>query len=269
MKFAGDELPVGTVVVFRYLIAVSGFALTGRLPRIPREDRLLILVLGALNFALSPSLQVASLRYTQATDASILIALEPLVTVVAATVVLRNPLGGRTIVASAVALVGALVLSGVGTPSGEITRERLLGNALFLASTCFEVSVTVAGARLAQKHDPLAAMSALKACGLAAAAVIYAPVLIETDFFDVSARAWLSLAYLGLLASVVGYGVWYYAIARAPVSQVAMSLYLQPVVGAALGVMLAGETVGPHTLAGAAIIAVALAWWRLGQRRSL
>ena len=263
MKFAGDELPIGAVVVFRYLVAVAGFTLLGRLPRIPKEDRLLIFVLGSLNFALSPSLQVAALRYTQVADASILISLEPLVTVLAAALFLGNPLGGRTVAASVMALVGALVLSGVGAPPGELTPERLLGNALFLGSMCFEVFITIAGGRLAHKYDPLAAMAALKACGLVAASVIYAPVLIETDFFAVSPRAWLSVVYLGLFASVIGYGVWYYAIARAPVSQVAMSLYLQPAVGAALGVLVAGETVGAHTFIGAAIIGLALIWWRL------
>ena len=262
MKFAGEELPVGVVVVLRYLIAVVGFALLGRLPRVPREDWLLILTLGTLNFALSPSLQVASLRYTQAADASILIALEPLVTVVAAAVVLRNPLGSRTIWASVAGLAGALVLSGVGAPTGDFTRERLIGNALFLGSMCFEVSVTVAGGRLTRRYDPLAAMAALKACGLLASALIYAPVLVETDFGAISSRAWISVGYLGIFASVVGYGIWYHAIRHAPVSQVAMSLYLQPVVGAALGVALAGETVGAHTLIGAGMIAASLLWWR-------
>ena len=262
MKFAGEELPVGVVVVLRYLITVVGFALLGRLPRVPREDWLLILTLGTLNFALSPSLQVASLRYTQAADASILIALEPLVTVVAAAVVLRNPLGSRTIWASVAGLAGALVLSGVGAPTGDFTRERLIGNALFLGSMCFEVSVTVAGGRLTRRYDPLAAMAALKACGLLASALIYAPVLVETDFGAISSRAWISVGYLGIFASVVGYGIWYHAIRHAPVSQVAMSLYLQPVVGAALGVALAGETVGAHTLIGAGMIAASLLWWR-------
>lgn len=264
MKFAGAELPVGAVVVLRYTIAVAGFALLGRLPRFHREDWLLILTLGTLNFALSPSLQVTALRYTQAADASILIALEPLVTVAAAAVVLRNPLGSRTVWASIAGLAGALVLSGVGAPAGDLTRERLIGNGLFLCSMCFEVSVAVAGGRLTRKYDPLTAMASLKACGLLASALIYAPVLVGTDFAAVSPRAWLSVAYLGVFASVVGYGIWYHAIRQAPVSQVAMSLYLQPVVGAALGVALAGETVGIHTVVGATVIVASLLWWRMG-----
>ena len=87
MKFAGDAMPVGSVVVFRYGIATFGYLLLLPLiglPRLEKRDWFLVAVLGAVNFALAPTLQVESLRYTQAADVSILIGLEPLITVLLA-----------------------------------------------------------------------------------------------------------------------------------------------------------------------------------------
>ena len=81
MKWAGDEMPVGVVVFLRYGFASAGFLvgnLFSGLPRVGKRDLGLVALVGALNFAAAPALQIASLRYTQAIDVSILIALEPM-----------------------------------------------------------------------------------------------------------------------------------------------------------------------------------------------
>ena len=263
MKFAGAELPVGAVVTLRYGLASLLFlplVFRGGFPKIERRDWVLIVVLGAVNFTVSPSLQVASLRYTQAIDISILVAMEPLMTVLLAALVLREPLGPRTLAAGAMAVAGTLFLSGVGIPGAGFTRERLIGNAMFLAASLCEVSVTLAGGRLARRYDPLAAMGLLKMAGFAAAAVVYAGVWDRVDPAAVSARALISIAYLGAGASVFGYGAWYWALREAPVNQAALTLFLQPIAGTLFGYVLASERVGWNTAVGGALILGALAW---------
>ncbi len=270
MKFAGMEMPVGAVVTLRYAVAslfFLPFVMRAGLRRIERRDWALILALGAINFTVSPSLQVASLRYTQAIDVSILVALEPLMTVVLAAAVLREPLAPRTLAAGAMALAGALALSGVGLPGAAITRDRLIGNGMYLAATLCEVSVTLASGRLARRYDPIAAMGLMKMAGFAAAALVYAGVWEQVRFEEISARAWTSVAYLGAGASVLGYGAWYWALRRAPVNQTALTLFLQPVAGTAFGYWLAGEAVGWNTAIGGALILAALAWQQAVQGR--
>jgi drug/metabolite transporter (DMT)-like permease len=225
-----------------------------------RRDWLLILALGALNFTVSPSLQVASLRYTQAIDISILVAVEPLLTVLLAALVLRETLGPRTLAAGAMALAGALALSGVGMPGVEVTRDRLIGNGMYLAATLCEVSVTLAGGRLARRYDPLAAMGLLKMAGFAAAAVLYAGVWDGVEPSAVSSQAWVSIAFLGAAASFLGYGGWYWALRQVSVNQAALTLFLQPIAGTAFGYALASERIGWNTAAGGALILGALAW---------
>jgi drug/metabolite transporter (DMT)-like permease len=263
MKLAGAELPVGAVVTLRFGLASLLFAplvLRHGIPKFERRDWALILGLGALNFTISPSLQVTSLRYTQAIDVSFLVALEPLTTVLLATLILREPLGPRTLAAGAMAVTGALALSGVGLPGVEVTRDRLMGNAMYVAATMCEVSVTLAGGRLARRYDPLAAMGLMKTAGFVAAATIYAGVWDEIDIEGVSARTWTSIAYLGAASSFVGYGAWYWALREAPVGQAALTLFLQPIAGTIFGYFIAGERIGWNTLAGGALILGALAW---------
>lgn len=265
MKFAGDEMPVGAVVVLRYGLVAVGYLLLLPflgLPRFGGRDWLLIGGLGALNFTLSPTLQVASLRYTQSLDVAILVAFEPILTVVLARLVLREPLAGRTVGALILGVLGMLTLSGVGFPQAGLTAERLYGNMLFVGSMLTEVSVTLAGARLAKRYSPLQVMAVMKVMGFFTASLIYFPVMQALDLGGVSLKAWSSLAYLAFLASLFSYSVWYYVIREAPVNQVALSLFVQPIVGAALGYSLANERVGPYTFVGAAMILVSLGWWQ-------
>jgi len=266
MKFAGDELPVGAVVTLRYGLAALGFlplVLSRGLPRFDRKDWLLIAALGALNFTVSPTLQVTALRYTQSIDVAILVALEPVFTVLAAALFLREGLTLRTVVAGTLGVAGALVLSGVGVAAaglgGEVTADRLYGNGLFLLSILCEVSVTVAGGRVARRYDPLAAMAALKTAGFLGAAVFFAGVWDDVRFAELTSRAWLSILYLAWAASLFSYTIWYWAIRNAPVGKVALSLFIQPVVGALLGYFIAGEQVGWNTLIGGLLIASAFA----------
>jgi O-acetylserine/cysteine efflux transporter len=263
MKFAGAELPVGAVVTLRYGVAALLFLpliLRHGLPRYEGRDWALIAVLGALNFGVSPTLQVAAVQYSQAVDVSILVALEPLLTLIFAAIFLGEKLSARTWAAGAISLAGALVLSGFGLSMEGAARDRLLGNGLFLSSTLLEISVTIFGARLVKRYDPVVTMGLLKTAGFLASAAAYAGVWGDIELAAISAKAWWSIVFLGAGASVFGYGVWYWLLKRAPVQKLALSLFLQPFVGTVAGVALAGETVGPNTLLGASLILAGLAW---------
>ncbi len=265
MRFAGDEMPVGVVVVLRYGLATAGYLLLAPFvgwPRFERRDWMLAVGLGAVNFALSPTLQVTSLRYTRPTDVAILIALEPLLTVLLARLVLRERLAGRTIGALCVSFVGMLILSGVGFSGQPLDSDRLFGNTIFLVSMLFEVSVTIAGGRLAKRYSPLPTMAAMKAAGFLTACIVYYPLLTSLDVTQIGPKAWSSILYLAFLASLFSYSMWYYAMREAPVSKIALTLYAQPLFGALFGWALVGDRIGGGTIVGGALILVGLGWWQ-------
>ena len=177
MKWASDEMPIGIVVFLRYGGASLGFLVwnlfTGW-PRWHRADLGLLALLGSLTFALAPTLQISSLRYTQAVDVSILIALEPLMTVFVATLILKEKISRKTTLTLTIATVGMFVLSSVGPPYyGEFTSNRLLGNLLFLTSLFFEVAVTVTGRRLTSRYRPRDAVQAMMSARFLTASIVY------------------------------------------------------------------------------------------------
>lgn len=272
MKTAGAEMPVGSVVVFRYGIATLALlALAARygLPRLGRGDLWLVIALGALNFTLAPTLQVWSLRYTQAVDVSILIALEPTITVAAAAIALRERTRPSTLAALLLGTLGMVILSGAGFSAPlPGAPNRLLGNAAFVLSLVCEASVTVAGGHLARRYPPMQSILLMKAAGFLVALLIYGNTAASTDFSAVSMDAWYSILYLALLSSAFAYTVWYHVIRTVPVNHVALSLFAQPLAGAALGYALLGEHIGYETLTGAVLICASLVWWQARDNRS-
>jgi len=270
MKVAGEEMPVGLIVVLRYglatLVLLSATPWNG-LPRFERRDWLLVVALGALNFTLAPTLQISGLQYTQSIDVSILIALEPTMTVLLAAMALQERPSGATIWTLLLGTLGMLVLSGVGF-AGEVAgaSNRLLGNSLFTVSLLCEAAVTVGGGRLAVRYAPSQAVLAMKAAGFIAAVVVFAPIVLSADYVAYSWKAWSSVIYLAVLPSAFCYTVWYRVIKVVPVGHVALSLFVQPIVGTIIGYTLLDETVGVETVAGALLVCASLAWW---QARSL
>lgn len=270
MKFAGDAMPVGSVVVFRYGIATLGYLLLLPLiglPRLKKRDWLLVAALGAVNFALAPTLQVASLRYTQAADVSILIGLEPLITVLLARLFLREHLDTRTIGVMGLGLVGVWVLSYEGAAGDAVARGRLWGNLLFLVSLLCEAAVTVAGGRLARRYSPLSTMAAMKAFGFLTACLVYGSSMVDTEPLSYGPVAWGALIYLGLLSSLFSYGAWYWALHHVRVNQVAPSLFVQSLIGVGLGWWILDEHLGVRTWVGGALILGSLAWSQMLSRR--
>jgi drug/metabolite transporter (DMT)-like permease len=271
MKVAGEAMPVGAVVVFRYGIASLAYLFLipfVGLPRLAKRDWALVAALGVINFALTPTLQVESLRLTRATDVSLLIGLEPMLTVILAGLILREHLNPRIIGAMVLGLAGVWILSDPTAAADEAARNRFLGNMLFLGSLLCEAAVTISGGRLAKLYSPLPTIAAMKAFGLIAAAIFYAPVMVEISPSTFGVTAWGALIYLALLPSLFAYSVWYWAIRRVPVNQMAPTLFAQPFVGAFLGWLLLGEVLGPRTWAGGALILAALAWTQMISRKT-
>jgi len=70
---------------------------------------------------------------------------------------------------------------------------------------------------------------------------------------------WVSVLYLSLLSTVVGYLLFYTLVSRGAVSKLSIQLYLIPVVSVVGGVLLLQESLGAHIFAGGAILLLSVA----------
>ena len=267
MKIAVEVMPVGAVVFLRYGSASLGFLvlwLWRGWPRLQRRDWLWIIGLGVGNFALSPMLQTLGVSYTQAADASVLIAFEPILTVLVATLALRERPTRRTLLALVTATVGLMVLSGVaGDPDDNVRRLRLLGNLLFLSSLVFESAISVSGRALTPRYRADHLSGSMMVAGFLVGGLFNSATLSRMDFSAIPFSAWGAVLYLGLACSVLGYIIWFRILREVPVNQVALSLFIQPIAGTILGATILNEIINGRMLIGALIICVSLIWWQV------
>ena len=70
---------------------------------------------------------------------------------------------------------------------------------------------------------------------------------------------WGTVAYLGIVMTALGYGIWYRVLSRNPMSQVMPVLLLLPVVTIASSIALLGERPAPVVLAGGAVVLTGIA----------
>lgn len=70
---------------------------------------------------------------------------------------------------------------------------------------------------------------------------------------------WATIAYLGVIMTALGYGIWYHLLGRVPVNQVAPYLLLLPVVTVASGMVLLGETLTPLIAVGGLVVIAGVA----------
>lgn len=262
MKYLLPETSWQTVLLFRYGIAAFAFLLFGQY-RFPKnflgKDWLLIALAGLFSFSGSPFLQFQALRLTHVADVSVMVAFEPFVVALLAVLILRERLNKTTLLAFAIATAGTLIMSGLGGPVGLLDWQRLLGDGLFLCAMIFEGGTSIAAKQLGENHPPLQLTAWMVLIGFAINLVVSTPFLLTDGMPKVSLHHFTLLAYLGLLCTALAYAGWIWMLKKVPVSQLALSLFLQPLFGVILAVGLLKETLDAKTLIGAGLILSALA----------
>jgi len=219
------------------------------------RDLLKTLAMGVVVFVVGPRLQVFSTQMGNAGDMSVLVGLEPLVTTLGAALLLHEQVPVRRWVGFGFGLVGAALLSNVWRPDFHLAS--LGANLLFVASFFCESTYSVMGKPLIDRYSFLKVITIALMAGMTInlswngastwAAVQHLPM-----------KGWWQIVYLGSLCTAVGYAVWFAAIKVVPVNVVALTLFVQPVAGAAIAALLLGEVMHFGQLWGGIAIALAL-----------
>jgi drug/metabolite transporter (DMT)-like permease len=186
--------------------------------------------------------------------AGLLISLAPLFTVLLSSAVLHEKIHRRLWLALGVAIVGSVVIS---VPDLSLGSTSFEGPLLVAVASLASAAYTVASKPLTMKYGPFAVSAWSALLGTAMLTPLLSGSLVA-QAEAMSAAGWGSVIYLALLSTGFANTVYFTLVSRQNVSRLGVQLYLVPAMSAIGGVVILGETLAAATIAGGALLLVAV-----------
>jgi drug/metabolite transporter (DMT)-like permease len=239
------RLAIGAVV----LGAVFWLA-GGQLPRAPRTW-LHLTVMAVLNIVVPFSLITWAELNVASSLAAVLTATTPLFAIVLAAVVLRSErITSQRVTGLAVGFLGVVVLVG---PAALASGSSASAVVAVLAAAASYAAATVYARRTLTGLPPM--VPALLQVAIALVISISLAVVLEgVPALPTDPSAVVSLLWLGIFGSGVAYLIYFRLIRAWGATRTAAVTYLMPVVGIALGAIVANESIDARVVAGATLV---------------
>ncbi len=268
---------VGVREVPPFLLAAIRFTVAGvvlyawmRLKRIPapsRREWASATLLGAIIFLLDyGALFWAEQRVPSGIAAVVLATIPVFIAILDIAFLRTHRLTLRLSGALLLGLAGVAVLMNNSVSLGEAPVDRLGALALLLASVSWSVATILT--RKLRLPSSKAMSSAAQMLTGGVQLFIVAWIIGETKgfrFAAVSTETWLALSYLIVAGSLAGFTAYVWLLHYESPTRVGTYAYVNPVVAVAIGYFFGGETVGPRTLLGTALILVSVISINLGR----
>lgn len=257
-KYLEPHLEPGGIVTLRF--GLGGLALLALWPWLPGSaprgrDLLKTCALGLVVFVVGHRLQVYGNHLSTASNSSVLMAIEPLITTVAAAIFLREHIGPRRMLGFALGMAGVALLNGVWR--ADFKWVSLGASVIFVSSFVGETALSVGGKPIIMRASPI------KFVALALAAGTVANLLLDGRQTLIAAthlplHAWLLLLVMALICTSFGYAFWFLVIRESEVNLAALTIFLQPVCGVLIAKIWLGEALHWGQLWGSLAIVVGL-----------
>lgn len=216
-----------------------------------------LLLLALTGFVLTKMLEYGGLALTTASDVALLISSETLFTAAFAWLLLRERFQLLRVGLMLLGLVGVYLIVErsflPNIPSGG-GMGRILGDVLVVLALLFESFYTIRGKSLLGKHSPLIVISA----AIVGSTLFWLPLagweIFSFGWHPLSTLSWISLGWMALVTTVFGYLAWFQGLAKVDGSAAAVTLFVQPLLGTLLAVILLHEQLTPITILGGVLI---------------
>ena len=224
-----------------------------------KSDLFLLLLVGLGPFTLSPLLQLVGLTNSQSIDNAIVIAMEPLFTVILAWILLREKLTSLQVLAFAVALIGFLMVSQFNLSKGSPFQDwHFMGFFLMLMALWGESIYSVIGKMLTKRYEPVSLYGTAITVGVSFLLLYGVCSHSIPNLTHFSLKSFISVLYLGPIGTTFSYILWMKLLKVTPVASIAITLFVQPVFGSLWGTLFLNERFSVQQIIGAILILAAM-----------
>jgi drug/metabolite transporter (DMT)-like permease len=262
-------VPPMTMVTIRFLIAALILNVFLRRfdpgARLRRKDILPLAVSGLFGVTVYFFFEARGIRLTSASHASLIIAVIPVITVLAEALLFRAHVSWRSVIGILLSVTGVVfvVRPPGGTPEGPVS----LAGDLFMFGACLSWVVYIILSR--NLHERLSEIAITAYQSLFGTAFLVPLALLEMrQWVPITLAAGLNLVYLAVFCSALSNFLYVYSLSRLGPIAVSPYVNLIPVVGVLGGVALLGETIAWVQILGGIVILAGVLLVSRGQRPS-
>ena len=258
-RIASAQLPAASSAWLRFLFASLSLLLIlhfteglRALTTLTKKQWVATAALGATGILSYNLFFFNALALIPASRTAMFVALNPVITILLATLFLGERLRPLRWFGVVLALVGVLTVVTRGD-LGRIVQSFGRGECLMLGAVTSWAIYTLIGRSVLGGLSPLVATTCASLWGTLFLSAVAAPVLVDLHFFQVTGRVWVSLLFLGVLGTALAF-VWYYeGIQKLGTARAVIFNNLVPVFGVLLAWLILGETIDSSLLIGGAL----------------
>ena len=241
IKVAGKDLSPSSIAFLRFLIIFPFLFLFPSLYRIrtvERKDLIKIILISMLTVPAYHLFLNSAETILNASVAALIAGFSPLLTSTLSVIFLKEKLGIKSYIGFVISLLGVAILTyGI---SGKFEVNNSIGVILSLSAVSSWAIATIISKSLFEKYRPLD----VTIWSIFSGTIFLIPFIrkdIVNQVINMHFASIFAILYLGFLAILWGYTVWYKALEQKKVSSTAAFIYLNPVIGGASGVVFLGE----------------------------
>jgi drug/metabolite transporter (DMT)-like permease len=259
-KLLGPTLPTGGIVTLRF--GVAGVLLLLAWPWMPGaaprgRDLAKTIIMGLILYMLGQRLQVYGNQIGTAGNSSVLMAVEPLLTSIAAAIFLREQIGPRRLVGFVLGIFGVVLLNRIWSPGFRWTG--LAPSLIFISSFICEAGYSVVGKTIVLKASPIKMVAISLLAGTVGNLCIDGGQTFSAAR-SLTVEGWILIFVMGLVCTAIGYTLWFVIIRDCPVNVAALTIFAQAVFGVIVAALWLKEPLHWGQLWGSLTIVAGLAF---------
>lgn len=260
-KFALEVVPPTTLAFIRFII--GGFFLflipVKNRHILTRNDWKDLFLIGSFGVAIAYALLNLGLQMTSSTKTAIAASMEPVFTILLASLILKETLRLKTVKAMLVSILGAVLLM-LGDKSFIQLKNEIFGGGEFLGDLLVIISILLAALYSILMKPVAQRIGATRATAYSffIGAILLLPVvyLEMSQLWPVSftREALIAIMFLGIICNALAFGAWNKILKHTDAGTMAVTLNAQPLGGVFIGWFWLGESLSMNGIIGTILI---------------
>jgi drug/metabolite transporter (DMT)-like permease len=257
IKYASRELPALSFAALRLLIATGSVLLWGLLVEgrsalvLDRKDWARAVAVGLTGIGAYQALFHLGISYTSASNSSLLAGTSPIWTALIAVGWRQERIVPLQIVGILLSFAGLALVITAGKPEMVVSWQTVRGDVLTLLAAVATASGAVLVVDLLQRYPAHRVLVWTMASGTLSLLLVAWPEMVVHPWSQVSASAWMALAYGGVVVGGLGYAATWKSIGEVGATRTMVYNSLVPPVAIVIAVVTLGEAFTPLQAVGA------------------